>query len=108
MYKDIQGLRVAKLAQVIVLCTKAQSQSDVHRGLQQECMVALHMSTVLAVTRGYATNLILSEIQITDRPSKRVPRDTLYLLLLETPTDTQPGALPSTSYHNFCGELRET
>lgn len=39
---------------------------------------------MLSVTRGHAIKLMSSDIRITDRPSERVPRDTLCLLLLET------------------------
>lgn len=67
---------------------------------------SLHMSAVLAVTRGHAIELMSSDIRITDRPSERVPRDKLSLLLLETPLDTQLGAQLSTSYHYFCGDPR--
>lgn len=65
---------------------------------------SFHMSAVLAITRGHGMDSILSDIRITDRPSERVPRDTLRLLLLETPLDTQLGAQLSTSYHYFCGD----
>lgn len=71
-------------------------------------MAALNMSTVLAVTRGHATKSMSTSIRITDRPFKRIPRDTLCLLLLETLSDTQREAQHSTSYHDFCGDLRKT
>jgi hypothetical protein len=45
----------------------------------------LHTGTAFAITRGHATKLMSSDNETTDRPSKRVPRDTLCLLLLETP-----------------------
>jgi len=66
---------------------------------------SLHMSAVLAITRGHAIEFMSSDIRITDRPSERVPRDTLSFLLLETPLDTQLGTQLSTSYHYFCGDL---
>ena len=63
--------------QVSILYTKAQSQSDAHRPLQPGRVTALqdeHSASHHACPRN---EVVLSEIRITDRPSKRFPRDTL-------------------------------